>query len=273
MTPQDLIARAFREDIPDGDVTTDNLEINEKKGYAFLIAKADIKLSGSELFEKSVLFQEPNAKIKWFFQDGDTILKTQKVASIYGNLVLLLKAERVALNFLGYLSGIATTTHLYASANTSPHMKVLDTRKTLPLYRDWAKKAVRDGGGFNHRMNLSDGVLIKENHIRLAGSISNAVERVRRHSQLPIEVEVTNLAEIRQAVDLGVHRLLLDNMSDSEIVEALEIIPESIQTEVSGNITPARIQKLAQIEGIDYVSVGALTHSAPTADLSLLFDF
>jgi len=274
VTIHEIIAAAFAEDIPNRDITTDNLKITEKKGYAFLMAKADIKLSGSEIFEKCMHHQAPEAAVKWFFQDGDTILRGQKVASIYGNLLPILKGERVALNFLGFLSGIATSTHLFVSARAAnSKLQILDTRKTMPLYREWIKKAVRDGGGLNHRMNLSDGILIKENHIRFAGSISAAVTQIREKDKSPIEVEVSTLAEVVEAVSLGVSRLLFDNMSDEMIAEALDLVPEEIQTEASGNMTVQRVAKLSQLEGLDFVSVGAITHSAPTADLSLLFDF
>ncbi len=195
------------------------------------------------------------------------------MASLHGNLLQIIKAERVALNFLGRLSGIATHTHLFISRVGKTHIKILDTRKTLPGYRALEKKAVVDGGGHNHRHNLSDAVLIKENHIRLAGGITKAIGAIRSQHSGPIEVEVTNLAEVKEAVALDVQRLLLDNMNKEMILEALEHIPEATEVEASGNMTVERVRDLADIKGIDYVSVGALTHSAPCADMSLLFDF
>lgn len=273
LTVNSLIAAAFAEDIPAGDITTENLGISEKMGRAFLIAKADIKLSGQDLFTQSILFLDPECQIRWFFKDGDTILKSQKMASLHGNLLQIIKAERVALNFLGRLSGIATNTHLFISRVGKTHIKVLDTRKTLPGYRALEKKAVVDGGGYNHRHNLSDAILIKENHIRLAGGIQKAVLAIRSQIDLPIEVEVTNLTEVKEAVDLGVQRLLLDNMSKEMIQKSLELIPENIEVEASGNMTIERIRELSDLKRLSYVSVGALTHSAPCADMSLLFDF
>lgn len=273
MTLDELITAAFLEDLPHGDLTTDNLGINEKKGYAYLLAKADIKLSGQDVFTRCIHYLDPKAQIRWLFKDGDTVLKQQKVASISGDLLKIIKAERVALNFLGRLSGIATSTHLFISASGSTHITVLDTRKTLPGYRELEKKAVRDGGGKNHRMNLSDAVLIKENHIRLAKGITAAVTSIRSQTDKPIEVEVTSLEEIREAVGLHVARLLLDNMSTDMIRQAMPLIPDDIEVEISGNMTPHRVKELSQIEGVDFVSVGAITHSAPCADLSLLFEF
>ncbi|MCC6137073.1 MAG: carboxylating nicotinate-nucleotide diphosphorylase [Bdellovibrionaceae bacterium] len=270
---KDLIAAAFAEDIPSGDVTTDNLGIQEKNGYAFLIAKADIKLSGQDLFSQSIHYLDPQCQIRWFFKDGDTVLKNQKMASLHGNLLQIIKAERVALNFLGRLSGIATHTHLFVSRVGPTKIKILDTRKTLPGYRVLEKKAVVDGGGYNHRKNLSDAVLIKENHIRLAGSISHAVNEIRKRTHVSIEVEVTSLNEVDEAVGLKVNRLLLDNMNKEMIRSALDRIPDDIEVEASGNMTVERVKELSDLEGLDYVSVGALTHSAPCADISLLFDF
>lgn len=274
MTVRELVDLAIAEDLPAGDITTDNLQLKEKKGHAFLIAKSDLKLSGKDFFNECLITLCTDADLKWYFKDGDTVLKTQKVASIYGNLLEIIKAERVALNFLGFLSGIATLTHLYVSACApGSKLKILDTRKTLSPYRPWIKKAVLDGGGSNHRQNLSDAVLIKENHIRIAGGITQAVTQIRQHVKSFVEVEVTNLKEVEEAISLDVQRLLLDNMSDEMIREALALIPDSIETEASGNMTVSRIRALSELEGLDYVSVGALTHSAPCADLSLLFEF
>lgn len=274
MTILDLVKVAFEEDLPQGDITTDNLAIREKKGHAFLIAKSDLCLSGRDFFTESLLHLSPTVDIKWYFKDGDTVLKTQKVASLYGNLLEIIKAERVALNFLGFFSGIATLTQDYVQARTpGSSLQILDTRKTLSPYRPWIKKAVLDGGGTNHRQNLSDAVLIKENHIRIAGSITKAVEQIRRTVKGFVEVEVTSPDEIREACALNVQRLLLDNMSDEQIREALTLIPEHIETEASGNMNLARVRSLSEMEGLDFISVGALTHSAPCADLSLLFEF
>lgn len=263
---------AFEEDLPAGDLTTDSIFTAPKHGRARLVAKDDLVLSHKALFEQAVRFLEPEAKFKWEFSDGDFVLEKQTLCVIEGDLVRILKAERVALNFLGHLCGVATLTRCFVNQVKHTSCKILDTRKTLPLYRALEKMAVRHGGGENHRMNLSDAVLIKENHIRAAGSIRDAVYRVRTQIKVPIEVEVTNLDEVRTAVELKVNRLLLDNMSNEEMAEALKLIPASIATEASGNMSLDRVRSVAEL-GVDYISVGALTHSAPNADLSLLFEW
>ncbi len=274
MTVHELVKLAIKEDLPAGDVTTDNLFLKHKLGHAFLIAKTDLKLSGCDFFHETVLTLAPGSDIKWYFNNADRVLKTQKVASIYGNLLEIIKAERVALNFLGFFSGIATLTQHYVDARVpGSQLQILDTRKTLAPFRPWIKQAVLDGGGRNHRQNLSDAVLIKENHIRIAGGITQAVEQIRKHTKGFIEVEVTSFDEIKEACNLDIQRLLLDNMTDEMIQEAVDLIPEAIETEASGNMTISRIKSLSQISGLDFVSVGALTHSAPCADLSLLFEF
>lgn len=273
MTDHDLILEAFQEDIPDGDLTTDSLGKTQSKGYAFLIAKSDLILSGQDMFENSLRMQAPDIETNWYFQDSDPILKGQKVCSIKGNLIPVLKAERVALNFLGYLSGIATTAHVFMQACQGSNIKILDTRKTLPGYRRLVKKAVVDGGAHNHRMNLSDAVLIKENHIRLAGSISNAVETVRSNYSGTIEVEASTLEDVKELVELNVERILLDNMDNETLQKALELIPEGIETEASGNMNLSRVRELTKFSNLNYISVGAITHSAPCADFSLLFEW
>lgn len=263
---------AFEEDLPAGDLTTDSIFSQNKIGRARLVAKEDLVLSHRTLFEQAVRHLCPEATFKWEFADGDFILERQTVCVIEGDLVKILKAERVALNFLGHLCGIATLTRCFVNQVKHTNCKILDTRKTLPLYRALEKAAVRHGGGDNHRMGLSDAVLIKENHIRAAGSIPEAIARIRAKTQAPIEIEVTNTDEIRTAVKLKVNRLLLDNMSNEEMTEALKIIPAMIKTEASGNMQLDRVKSVAEL-GVDYISVGALTHSAPNADLSLLFEW
>lgn len=272
MTPSELISAAFTEDLPHGDLTTDSLEKKDVQGYAYLVAKKDALISGQEMFEKSMHFIDETLELQWFFEDGSPILENQKACRIKGNLLNVLKAERVALNFFAHLSGIATLTHIFVH-NAGETLKVLDTRKTLPGYRQMAKKAVTDGGGTNHRMNLSDAVLIKENHVRVAGGLQQAVEQVRRNHDGAIEVETTNLEEVQAAVALNVERIMLDNMSNDQLKEALAAIPSSTETEASGNMTVSRVAELSQFENLNYVSVGALTHSAPCADFSLLFEW
>lgn len=272
MNTIELIKAAIKEDMPLGDITTESLAVKPKNGEALLKAKEDLVLSGANVFEETILFLEPQAKVKWQFNEGDFIFKGQIICSIEGDLIQVLKAERVALNFLGRLSGIATFTRQFVKAVEGTKTRILDTRKTTPLYRDLEKRAVQHGGGTNHRFNLSDAVLIKDNHISIMNGITKAVQRLRQHCDLPIEVEASNLEQVQECVQLNVHRILLDNMSNELLAEALKIIPKSIQTEASGNMNLGRVPSVAQL-GVDFISVGALTHSAACADVSLLFDW
>ena len=272
VTTMELIKLALREDMPEGDVTTESLAVRPRQGECILRAKSDLVLSGSSAFEQTMNFLEPHAKLNWLFADGDVVFKNQTICSIDGDLIQILKAERVALNFLGRLSGIATLTREYAKAVAGTKTQILDTRKTTPLLRELEKKAVVHGGGQNHRFNLSDAILVKDNHISLIGGIQKAVDRIRQHSSLKLEVEASNLEQVKQCVALKVDRILLDNMSNETLAEALKLIPAEIKTEASGNMNLARVRSVAEL-GVDYISVGALTHSAPTADVSLLFDW
>jgi nicotinate-nucleotide pyrophosphorylase (carboxylating) len=272
MNTLELIKAALREDMPAGDVTTESLAMKPKNGEALLKAKEDLVLSGANVFEETVLFLEPQARIKWQFNEGDLIYKGQNICSIEGDLLQILKAERVALNFIGRLSGIATLTRKFVKEVENTSAKILDTRKTTPLLRLLEKRAVTHGGGYNHRFNLSDAVLIKDNHITLMGGITAAVNRLRQNCNLPVEVEVSNLEQLRECVKLNVERVLLDNMDNEMLKAALEIVPEGMLTEASGNMNLTRVKSVAQL-GVDFISVGALTHSADCADMSLLFDW
>ncbi len=269
---ESLIKQAFAEDIPTGDITTEALKVENKFGLAKLVAKQDLVLSGSTLFSQTLKHGDTELDTHWHFKPGDEVLAGQTVADIKGNLIALIKAERVALNFLGFLSGIATQTQEYVKACQGTHTKILDTRKTLPLYRDLAKQAVVDGGGTNHRQNLSDGVLIKENHIAIAGGFKECVLMVQQATTTPIEVETQNIAEVKLAVSLGVQRIMLDNMTNDAMSACLAVIPKEIETEASGNMTLERISSVAAL-GVDFISVGALTHSVKNADFSLLFEW
>lgn len=268
----ELIKAALKEDMPSGDVTTESMAMKPKQGEALLKAKEDLVLSGANAFEETLLFLEPQAKVKWQFNEGDLIYKGQNICSIEGDLIQILKAERVALNFLGRLSGIATLTRQFVKAVEGTQTKILDTRKTTPLLRDLEKRAVHHGGGSNHRFNLSEAVLIKDNHISLMGGITKAVGRLRQHCTLPLEVEASNLEQVKECISLNVERILLDNMSNETMALALKMIPKEIKTEASGNMNLARVKSVAEL-GVDYISVGALTHSASCADVSLLFDW
>lgn len=270
MTTLELIKAALKEDMPSGDITTESLAVKPRHSEAILKAKNDLVLSGSMTFEQTIQFLEPHAKIKWLFEDGDVVYRGQNICTIEGDLIQILKAERVALNFLGRLSGIATFTRQFVKAVEGTKTRILDTRKTTPLYRDLEKRAVAHGGGMNHRFNLSDAILVKDNHISLMGSITAAVQRIQQHSDMPIEVEASTLEQVKECVSLKVHRILLDNMNNEMLRDALKLIPQTIHTEASGNMTLERVRAVAEI-GVDFISVGALTHSAPSADVSLLF--
>lgn len=271
-TITELIHAALDEDLPLGDLTTDSLGISTRNGRARLVAKEDLVVSGQEFFSQTMLTLNPDLQIHWHYQDSDFVLKGQTVATLAGDLIPVLKGERVALNFLGHFSGIATYTRCFVREVEGHSTQILDTRKTLPLYRKWEKRAVLDGQGTNHRMNLSDAILIKENHLRLAGGIQQAVQQIRAKTDKPIEVECSNPEEVNQAVTLGVQRILLDNMNNEMIQSVRERIPQTIAVEASGNMSIKRVKSVAQL-GVDFISVGALTHSAPCADFSLLFDW
>ena len=267
-----LVEDAIKEDFPSGDLTTESLSLPPRFGEAHLVAKEDLILSGILPVEMIVKRIDSKATIRWNFSEGDFIYNRQVIAVISGNLLQILRAERVALNFLGHLSGIATLTGCYAKQVAHTKTKILDTRKTLPGYRQLQKQAVVHGGGYNHRMNLSDAILLKENHIQVAGGITAAVERIRTQTKTDIEVETRNLTEVREAVSLKVKRIMLDNMDNETMKQALELIPPAIETEASGNMNLQRVRSVAEL-GVNFISVGALTHSAPCADISLLFDW
>jgi nicotinate-nucleotide pyrophosphorylase (carboxylating) len=272
MTLNDLILAAVKEDMPNGDLTTDSLALAPRFGQARLIAKEDLVLSGTAAFEETMLLLEPTAKLQWHFKEGDLVLDRQVICIVTGDLIQVLKAERVALNFIGHLSGIASLTRCFVQQVEHTKTHILDTRKTTPAYRELQKRAVAHGGGRNHRRSLSDAVLIKDNHIAVAGGLSKAVGRIREHTKAPLEVECGTLDEVNEAVSLGVERILLDNMNNDLLREALKLIPKPIETEASGNMTVDRVKSVAEL-GVNYISVGALTHSAPSADVSLLFDW
>lgn len=271
MTLKELIRAAILEDMPDGDVTTDSLGLPPRPGRAKLYAKQDLVLSGAPAFEQAMLTMDNQIKCRWHFEEGDFILKNQIICTLQGDLVQILKAERIALNFLMHLTGIASLTRQFVQQIQHTSTKVLDTRKTLPGYRELEKKAVLHGGGENHRSNLSTGVLIKDNHIRLAGGVREAVQRIRLHTQLPLVVEAENLTDVQECIALSVERILLDNMSNEVMAEALKIIPKTVQTEASGNMTLNRVRSVAEL-GVNFISVGILTHSAPGADISLKYE-
>lgn len=272
MILRELVSEALKEDMPRGDITTESLALLPRPGQARLVAKEDMVLSGSSAFEQTIVMLDPNAKVKWHFDEGDLVLNQQVICTLQGDLIQALKAERVALNFLGKFSGIATLTRCYVDRTKHTKCKILDTRKTTPMYRELEKKAVIHGGGQNHRSNLSHAILIKDNHIAVAGGITEAIKRVRENVDLPIEVEVSTIEQLREALDSKAERVLLDNMTNESLKKCMEIIPDEVVTEASGNMNLERVASVAEI-GVDYISVGALTHSAPTADISLQFNW
>ncbi len=272
MKTSELIKYAFIEDIPDQDCTTESLAVKSYPGSAKLIAKSDLVLSGRKLFEECIQYLEPHVQIKWLFEDGQVVLATQTICTLKGNLVEIIKAERVALNFLGRLSGIATLTKRFANEVRGTNTKILDTRKTTPLLRELEKKAVVDGGGVNHRRDLSEQVMIKENHVRLAQTLDQAIDQVRSQTKKFMTVEAHTLDDVKVCCEKRVNRILLDNMDIDTLKEALKIIPDDIETEASGNMALDRVKSVAET-GVNYISVGALTHSAPVADISMIFDW
>lgn len=272
MTLLQLIQTALQEDMPQGDLTTDCLALKPRHGTASLKAKQDLIISGTGPFEQTMNILDPSVKIKWLFEEGQKVLRGQNICTLEGDLIQILKAERVALNFLGHLSGIATYTHMFVQQVAGTNTKILDTRKTTPGLRELEKRAVVHGGGYNHRMNLSSAILIKDNHISVMGGLKEAVIRVRSNTKLALEVECKTLAEVQDAIDLKVNRMLLDNMDNEMLKNCMRMIPEFIETEASGNMSLDRVRSVALL-GVDYISVGALTHSAPVADVSLLIDW
>lgn len=266
------VQNSLEEDMPQGDLTTTLLGIQDVQGHARFVAKEDLVFSGTDFIHAAFLLIDHDTDFKWHFADGEEVLKGQSILEMEGNFMNFLKSERVALNYAGRLSGIATLTKSFVDKVKHTDCKILDTRKTTPQLRSFEKKAVLDGGGKNHRMNLSDAIMLKENHILAAGSITKAVEQIRKRFQGPIEVETTNLEEVAESVKNKVTRIMLDNMDNKTIVEALKLIPDHIETEASGNMSLERVASVAEL-GVNFISVGALTHSAKCADISLLFDW
>ena len=265
-----LIQQALEEDIGNADVTTNAVMPEYKKGMVKLICKQDGVICGLKVFERVFKLLDENTEVSCFFKDGDEVKKGQKVAIITGDIRVLLSGERVALNYLQRMSGIATYTRSVVKLLEGCKTKLLDTRKTTPNMRVFEKYAVRMGGGYNHRYNLSDGVLLKDNHIGAAGGVKQAVEMARAYAPFvrKIEVEVENLEMCKEALDAGADIIMLDNMSVEDMATAVKMIGGRAITECSGNVTKENIERIKDT-GVDYVSSGALTHSAPILDLSL----
>lgn len=265
-----LILDALKEDISSEDVTTNSVMKEAVKGEVELICKQDGIVAGLEVFKRVFKLLDENAEVEFYCKDGDEVKNTQLMGKVSGDIRVLLSGERVALNYLQRMSGIATYTHSVAALLAGSKTKLLDTRKTTPNMRIFEKYAVRVGGGYNHRYNLSDGVLLKDNHIGAAGSVTKAVQMAKEYAPFvrKIEVEVENLDMVREAVEAGADIIMLDNMTTEEMQEAIRIIDGRAETECSGNVTKENISRITAL-GVDYVSSGALTHSAPILDISL----
>lgn len=266
-----IVEAALLEDIGTGDITTTAIVSRKMGGKAQTIAKDDFVVAGIDIFQDVFICLDDHIQFNLPVSDGQMVKKGDVIAEVSGSLLYILQAERVALNLFQRMSGIATLTRKYVEAVQGTKTKILDTRKTMPGLRLLDKMAVSIGGGFNHRMGLYDGVLIKDNHISAAGSIAAAVEAQRRRlpHTLKIEVETKNLQEIQEALDCRVDIILLDNMSTEEMKKAVELIGGRALAEASGNVNLQRVAAIAAT-GVDLISIGELTHSVRAADISLL---
>ena len=265
-----LIREALREDISSEDVTTNSVMKEAVKGEVDLICKQDGIIAGLDVFRRVFQLLDEKTEVEFYCADGDEVKKGKLMGKVTGDIRVLLSGERVALNYLQRMSGIATYTHSVAELLKGSGTKLLDTRKTTPNMRIFEKYAVRVGGGYNHRYNLSDGVLLKDNHIGAAGSVARAVKMAKEYAPFvrKIEVEAENLDMVKEAVEAGADIIMLDNMSAEEMKEAIRVIGGRAETECSGNVTKENIGRLVSL-GVDYISSGALTHSAPILDISL----
>lgn len=265
-----LILQSLQEDITGEDVTTNAILPEDCQGEAELLCKQDGIIAGLDVFARAFTLLDDKVWFEFFVKDGDEVHKGQKLAKVVGSIRAILSAERVGLNYLQRMSGIATYTHQVVSLLAGTGITLVDTRKTTPNMRVFEKYAVTVGGGKNHRYNLSDGVLLKDNHISAAGGVAKAIALAKAYAPFvrKIEVETETLDMVREAVEAGADIIMLDNMSHDMMKEAVTLIDGRAETECSGNVTKENIAALADI-GVDYISSGALTHSAPILDLSL----
>jgi nicotinate-nucleotide pyrophosphorylase (carboxylating) len=270
MQADQLIRMALQEDITSEDVSTNAVMPTATKGTVDLIAKEDGVVAGLDIYARVFTILDEKTEIDFHCKDGDEVKKGDLMATVTGDIRVLLSGERVALNYLQRMSGIATYTRQVAKLLEGSNVTLLDTRKTTPNCRIFEKYAVRVGGGCNHRYNLSDGVLLKDNHIGAAGSVTKAVQMAKAYAPFvrKIEIEVETLDQVKEAVEAGADIIMLDNMTPEVMKQAVELIDGRAQTECSGNITKENIQKIREI-GVDFVSSGALTHSAPILDISM----
>ena len=265
-----LLLEALQEDITSEDITTNSVMRTYQKGEVQLLCKQDGIIAGLHVFKRVFELLDDTVSVEFFCQDGDAVSAGQLMAIVTGDIRALLSGERVALNYLQRMSGIATYTHSIAKLLEGSKTKLLDTRKTTPNMRIFEKYAVKVGGGYNHRYNLSDGILLKDNHIGAAGSVTKAVLMAKEYAPFvrKIEVEVENLDMVKEAVEAGADIIMLDNMTPDMMKEAIRIINGRAETECSGNVTRENVERLLDI-GVDYIYSGALTHSAPILDISL----
>ena len=265
-----LIEMALQEDITSEDVSTNAVMPEYKKGTVQLLCKQDGVICGLGVFLRTFELLDENTRAKFYVKDGDEVKKGQLLAELTGDIRVLLSGERVALNYLQRMSGIATYTREVANLLAGSKTKLLDTRKTTPNMRVFEKYAVRVGGGNNHRYNLSDGVLLKDNHIGAAGGVAAAVKAAKAYAPFvrKIEIEVETLEQLKEALDAGADIVMLDNMSPENMAEAVAMTKGRAETECSGNVTKENIARPTNL-GVDYISSGALTHSAPILDVSL----
>ena len=265
-----LIRMALAEDITSEDISTNAVMREAKQGEVDLICKEDGIIAGLSVFKRVFTLLDADTEIIFFCQDGDEVKQGQKMGVVRGDIRVLLSGERTALNYLQRMSGIATYTNSITKLLAGSKTKLLDTRKTTPNNRIFEKYAVKAGGGYNHRYNLSDGVLLKDNHIGAAGSVAKAIEMAKEYCPFvrKIEIEVENLDMVKEAADAGADIIMLDNMTPNTMRQAVQLIDGRAQTECSGNITKENIARIREI-GVDFVSSGALTHSAPILDISM----
>ena len=266
----DYIINTLKEDITSEDVSTNAVMPEDKQGRADLICKQNGVICGLDVFERTFKLLDETSRFEANFKDGDYVKKGDLLGVIYGDVKAILSGERTALNYLQRMSGIATMTREYVNELEGYKTILLDTRKTTPNMRPFEKHAVKVGGAVNHRYNLSDGVLLKDNHIGAAGSVTNAIKMAKAYAPFvrKIEIETETLAQVQEALDAGADIIMLDNMDNDTMRKAVEMIGDKAQTECSGNVTKARLKEIAQI-GVDFVSCGALTHSAQILDVSL----
>lgn len=265
-----LIESTLREDITNEDVSTNSVMPEAKKGEADLLCKQDGIICGLQIFTRVFTMLDPDTEVELYVKDGEAVKNGQLMAKVRGDMRVILCGERTALNYLQRMSGVATMAREMSDSLEGTGIKLLDTRKTTPNNRIFEKYAVKTGGGNNHRLNLSDGVMLKDNHIGAAGGVAKAVKMAKEYAPFvrKIEVETENIDMVREAVEAGADIIMLDNMDHDQMKEAVELIAGRAEIEISGNVTKEKIAQIADL-GVDYISSGALTHSAPILDISL----